>query len=98
VVDNRPTGDDAFVLLRVIPDRHADAGAPGARRRLAQAGQEAQEAGLAGPVKAHHEKPLAALDRESDILEHRWAVVGLGQGVRLEDDAPAVGRWGKLIR
>ena len=52
------------------------------------AGEDAQQARLAGAVEPEHEQPLAPAEVEGDVVEDRRAGVGLGQPGDLDDGAP----------
>src|SRR5258706_119376 len=55
VAEHRGSGPDALVLLRVVAKCHAVAEPEQARVGFALAGEDAQQAGLAGAVQAHDE-------------------------------------------
>ena len=46
------------------------------------AGEDAQQAGLAGPVQPEHEQALAAPEVEGDVAEHVRTAVGLREAAR----------------
>jgi hypothetical protein len=80
VLQQRPPGRDALVLLGVVPDGDlvAEVHDPGVGDRLA--GQDAQQRRLTGAVEAQHQQPLASAHVERHVLEHGRAVaVRLGQ-------------------
>ena len=75
------------MLLGVVAELGAVAEADLALVGLVDAGQDAQQRGLAGPRSApQHQQPLAPLEVEGDVLEHRRPAVGAGQvdGVQRE--------------
>ena len=96
VVEQGAVGVDALVLLGVVARR---------RRRgrsctvagvgVGLAGQDAQQARLAGAVEPQHEQALAPADVEADVLEHGGPPYDLARSVDLEHDPPAVGRLGE---
>ena len=69
------------MLLRVVPDVDLVAERELTEVGLRLAGQDAQQAGLAGTVQAQHQHALAAAEVERDVLEHRRTAVRLGQAV-----------------
>ena len=80
LLDDRAVGVEHLGLVLAEPGQ-VDVGAPldGAGQRLQLAGQQAQQGGLAGPVRAHEGQLATPLDHQVDAVEHDLAVVaGVG--------------------
>ena len=77
-------GAQVVVLLGVVAGVHLVAELEVAEVGLGLAGEDAQQARLAGAVEAEHEQALAAAEVEADVLEHRRPAVGLAQPLRLD--------------
>src|SRR5436190_2701504 len=92
MVEDRRASPDALVLLGVIASRDVDAEAHLSRIGFGLAGEDAEEAGLAGAVETEDEEPLASLDGELETLEHVVVAVGLGQAFDLETHPATVRR------
>ena len=60
------------------------------------AGEDPQQAGLAGAVEAEHQQALAASEIERDVFEHRRPAVGLRQSDGGDDRGAAGRRVGEL--
>ena len=75
-------GAQVVVLLGVVPDRDVVPVVEETEIGGGLAGEDAQQAGLAGAVEAEHEQALAAAEVEVDVLEHRRSAVALAQPVR----------------
>ena len=75
VVEQRGIALQVVVLLRVVADVDvvAEAEDTGIGRGLA--GEDAQQAGLAGAVEPQHQQTIATTDVERDVFEHRWPAV-----------------------
>ena len=86
---------DALVLLGVITEQRAVTEAEGALVGAALAGQDAQQAGLACAVQAHHQQALSALDLEVHVSEHERTAIALGQPLDGDRDPAAVGWIGE---
>src|SRR5437868_3995848 len=95
MVEHGLAGHDAFVLLGVVArgDVESEGDLPAVGGGLA--GEYSQQARLAGAVEPQHQQPLAALDGEADVLEHRRSSVGLSQVLDLEGDATSPWRGGE---
>ena len=72
------------MLLRVVADLQAVPRLYGARVGLVDAGQDAQQRGLAGTVEPEDDHPAALVDREVHVGEHLERAVGLRQLARGE--------------
>ena len=100
VVEQRRRRPQVVVLLGVVADVDVVAERRTCpRSAVGLAGEDAQQARLAGAVEAEHEQPLAAAEVEGDVLEHRRAAVRLATGrARVEHGAPARRRVGEPHR
>ena len=87
-------GVEPLVLLGVVAEFSPVAAADLALVGLVDAGQDAQQRGLAGPVEPQHQQPLAPLEVEGDVLEHRRPAVGAGQVDGVQREAPRGGGSG----
>ena len=87
---------DAFVLLRVVAERHLVAERrPSPRSASSSPTSVLQQRGLARAVEAEHEHPLAAADVEGDVLEHGLGAERLGEVDDLERDQARARRLGQ---
>ena len=84
------------MLLRVVAHGDLVPVAEVAEVGFGLAGQDAQQAGLAGPVEPQHQQPVATTDVERDVFEHRWATVALRHVAGGEHRAAARRRVGEL--
>ena len=98
VVEQGASRHDAFVLLRVVTQRHAEAELDRAGVGGGLAGEDAQQARLAGAVEPEHQQALAPLERERHVLEDRRPVVGLRDALDLEQHSSRMRRRGELHR
>src|SRR5690606_40564869 len=74
-----------------------DVADPGGARRWRQvSGEEVDEGGLAGAVRADHRKDLALVDVEVDAVDGDDAAEPLDEPARREDDRPD-GRGGRVL-
>ena len=88
-------GVEALVLLGVVAQLGAVAEADLALVGGVDPGQDAQQRGLAGPVEAQHQQPLAPLEVKGDVLEHRRAAGGARQVDRVQREAARRRRVGE---
>ena len=70
-VEQRLVGAQVVVLLGVVAGMHVVAELEVAEVGLGLAGEDPQQAGLAGAVEPEHEQPLATAEVEVDVLEDR---------------------------
>ena len=86
---------EVLVLLRVVADLQTVAGLDLAGVGLVDAGEDAQQRGLAGAVQAEHDDLRSAIDREVDVREDLERAVRLRQAGRHERRLAAAARLGE---